>query len=118
MKLSEIRGEQALDVIAAIIEPATEIMTDKEFLDLARSRNIPKAASVAIKNHKKAVLAVLAALDGEDPETYNPSLISIPAKLVELFNDPELMDLFTPSDQSEERSSSGPQSGIIVDREA
>lgn len=110
MKLSEIKGENAIEVIALIIEPATEIMTDKEFVEIARKRNIPKAVSVALKNHKRAVLEILAAIDGEDIETYNPSLLSIPAKLLDLFNDPELMALFTPSDQTGETKLSGPQS--------
>lgn len=118
MKLSEIKGEAAIEVIASIIEPATEIMTDVEFRDLARKRNISKAATIALKNHSKAVLEILAALDGEDPETYNPSLLSIPAKLLELFNDPELMELFTPQDQPSERPSYGPALENIEDREA
>lgn len=116
MKLSEIKGEAAIEVIALIIEPATEIMTDVEFRDVARKRNIPKAASIALKNHKKAVLEILAALDGEDPEIYNPSLLSIPAKLLELFNDPELMELFTPQDQPSGRPSFGPVSENTEDR--
>lgn len=117
MKLSEIKGEAAIEVIALIIEPATEIMTDVEFRDVARKRNIPKAASIALKNHKKAVLEILAALDGEDPETYNPSLLSIPAKLLELLNDPELTALFSPQDQISETKSSGPVSENTEDRE-
>lgn len=110
MKLSDIKGEEAIEVIAQIIEPATEIMTDAEFRDLARSKNIAKAASVALAKHKRATLDILAALDREDPETYNPSLLSIPKKLLELFNDPELMSLFTSSDQIAAIPSSGPRS--------
>lgn len=117
MKLSEIKGEAAIEVIALIIEPATEIMTDVEFRDVARKRNIPKAASIALRNHKKAVLEILAALDGEDPETYNPSLLSIPAKLLELFNDPELMALFSSQDPTSETNSSGPVSENTEDRD-
>lgn len=118
MKLSEIKGEQAIEVISQIIEPATEIMTDVEFRDLARKRNIPKAISVALKNHKKAVLEILAALDGEDPGNYNPSLLSIPAKLLELFNDPELMALFSSQDLTLEKRSSGPVLENTEDRKA
>lgn len=116
MKLSEIKGKAAIEVIGLIIEPAAEIMTDPDFRDLARQRKITKAASVALKNHQEAVLTILAALDGEDPETYNPSLLSIPAKLLELFNDPELMELFTPQDQISERPSYGPVSENTEDR--
>lgn len=118
MKLSEIKGKQAIEVIALIIEPATEIMIDVEFRDLARKRQIPKAASVALKNHPDAVLEILAALDGEDPDTYNPSLLSIPAKLLEALNDPELMALFTQQDQTSDQPSYGPVSENTEDRKA
>lgn len=118
MKLSEIKGEKAIEVIAGIIEPATEIMTDTEFRDVARSGNRPKAVSIALKNHKRAILDILAVLDGEDPSTYNPSVLSIPKKLLELFNDPELISLFMLPDQTVEASSSGLRSENIEGREA
>lgn len=110
MRLSEIKGEAAIEVIGLIIEPATEIMTDKEFRDLARKRNVAKAASVALKNHKSAVLSILAALDGEDPETYSPSLLSIPKKLLDLFNDPDLIELFESQAHPLGEQSCGPAS--------
>lgn len=116
MRLSDIRGEAAIETIANIIEPATEIMTDPEFRDLARKKSIAKAASVALKNHKKATLEILAALDGEDPKTYSPTLLSIPKKLIELFNDPELMALFSSQDPASEEASSGPVSANTEDR--
>lgn len=99
MKLSEIKGEKAIEVIAEIIEPATEILNDPEVKLSARSKNIAAAVSIALKNHPKQVLHVLAAIDGEDQETYEPSLLEIPKKLIDLLNDPELSALFMPSDQ-------------------
>lgn len=116
MKLSEIKGEKAIEVIAEIIEPATEILNDPKVKLAARSKNIASAASIALKNHPKQVLHVLAVLDGEDPETYEPSLLEIPKKLIDLFNDPELSALFTSSDQTEAAESSGPRSENTEDR--
>lgn len=116
MKLSEIKGEKAIEVIAEIIEPVTEILNDPKVKLAARSKNIASAASIALKNHPKAVLHLLAALDGEDPEEYNPSLVEIPKKLLELFNDPELASLFTFSDQNEAAESPGPQLENTEDR--
>lgn len=110
MKLSEIKGEKAIEVIAEIIEPATEILADPKVKLAARAKKIPTAVALALKNHPKAVLHLLAALDGEDPETYKPSLVEIPKNLLELFNDPELASLFTYSDQTEAAESPGPQS--------
>ena len=37
MKLSDYEGEQALDVLADLIEPAMEIMADKEMADREKS---------------------------------------------------------------------------------
>jgi len=106
-RLSEFRGEEALDVLVDLIDPATEIMTDKALIELFRASNMAEAAKVAIKNHKKAVLEILARLDGEDPATYAPSLFALPRKLLEIFNDPELVDLFTSQGQKEDQTNSG-----------
>lgn len=116
MKLSEIKGQKAIEVIADIIEPATDILSDPKVKLAARSKNIAAAASIALKNHPAQVLRVLAVLDGEDPETYAPSLLEIPKKLIDLLNDPEVSALFTSSDQNEAEKSSGPQSENIEDR--
>lgn len=111
-KLSEFRGEEALDVLADLIEPAAEIMRDKELVELFRERNMPKAAKVALKAHKKAVLNIMARLEDEDPDTYSPSLFALPMKLLEIFNDPELVDLFTSQGQTEVQTNSGSATAI------
>ena len=59
MKLSEIKGEAAINVIAEIIEPATEILSDPKVKFAARAKNIAGAASIALKNHPKAALHLL-----------------------------------------------------------
>lgn len=95
MKLSEIKGEQALDVLADLMEPIGELVLDKELVELIQS-NKPKLLAVrkALKDHKKEVLTILAILEGENPETYKPSVIEIPVKLVELLNDEAVQMLF------------------------
>ena len=49
MKLSEYQGEAALDILADLIEPAGEIMSDKEIGDVFK-KNRFKAIGLAIKN--------------------------------------------------------------------
>ena len=106
MKLSDIEGEQAIDVLADLLEPASEIMTDKEFVSTFRTGDKLKAISRALKNHKQAVIAILAITDGADPKTYKPKLLTLPAKLLELLNDPEIIGLFQSQGQ-EDKTSSG-----------
>jgi hypothetical protein len=94
-KLSEIKGEEALDVLAEIIEPAAEIFTDEAVKKaLTEGKNKLEAVKVVLKNHKKAVIAVMAALEGVAAEEYQPQLLALPAMLLEVLNDPELQKLF------------------------
>lgn len=108
MKLSDYKGEQALDIFVELMEPATTIMADKEVAQLAKS-NVPivKIVKAAIKNHKREVIEILAILDGEDPKEYAKKItvFSLPAKLLEILNDPDVQSLFTSQGQTIEASS-------------
>lgn len=108
-KLSEIKGEDALDVLADLIEPLSEFATDKQFVELIREKKKMPAVQYALKSHKKALIRALAIIEGENPEEYNPSILKLPAMLIELFNDPELIMLF-PSAESVTSSGSAMES--------
>ena len=106
MKLSEIKGERALDVLADLIEPVAEILSDKEIVAILQSGKAPaKAIKLALKNHKRAVLDMMAAIDGEDPETYQPSLFVLPKRLLDLLNDPEVQKLFSSQEMTSDEIS-------------
>ena len=108
MKLSDYRGEDALDILADLLEPSAEIFGDKEFAKVYKTQTRLAAVKYALKNHKKPVIQILAILDGEDPETYSPGLMTLPLRLLEILNDPELVSLFTLQEQSADKTSSGP----------
>lgn len=96
MKLSDYKGEDALDLLADIIEPATSILGDSEFREKMRAKEPPaKLAKYALKKHKSAILEIMARIDGEDPQTYKPGIFELPSKVLDILNDKELMDLFT-----------------------
>lgn len=105
--LSEIKGDDALDLIADLMEPAGNIMADPEVRDAYYNSSRAAAISKAIKNHKKDVKTVLALMDGEDPKTYEPNVMTIPARLLEIMNDPELVSLFTSQGQNQSADTSG-----------
>ena len=100
MKLSEFKDDAALDLIADIIEPATEILADPAIKE-AFSRSKIAAIKVAIKSHKNALREIVARLDGKNPEEYHFTALSLPVKLLSLLNDPDLQQLFTSSGQTE-----------------
>ena len=106
MKLSEYQGEAALDILADLIEPAGEIMSDKEIGEVFK-KNRFKAIGLAIRNHKKAVMQILATMDGVPVDEYKCNVLTLPVKILELLNDPELVQLFAYQGQTGDAESSG-----------
>ena len=96
MKLSEIKGEKALDAMADLLDPLALIFADPE-IQRSVKNDEPKMILVKkiLKTHKKEAIQIMAILDGETPETYEISLLKIPMKLLEIINDPEVQSLFT-----------------------
>ena len=92
MKLSEYQGEAALDVLADLIEPAGEIMSDKEIGEVFKENRF-KAIGLAIKNHKKAVMQILAAMDGVPVDEYKCNVFTLPVKILELFSGANLNEI-------------------------
>lgn len=107
MRISDYRGEEALDLLADLLEPASEIMLDTEFVSLAREGKTMKAVKVAIKNHKKAVIEILARLDGKEPDDYEVNFFTLPKQVLEIMNDGAIKDLFTSRGQKITNGSSG-----------
>lgn len=118
MKLSEYKNEAALDLLVDIAEPAAEIFADKEITESLR-RGDKKISVVknAIKNHKKSVIEILAALDGIPVEEYSCNVFTLPAKLLEILNDKDLIEFFSSAVQTEGAKSSTSPTENIVDEE-
>ena len=106
MKLSEYQGEAALDILADLIEPAGEIMSDKEIGDVFK-KNRFKAIGLAIRNHKKAVIQIMATMDGVPVNEYKCNVFSLPVKILEILNDPDMIQLFQYQGQTGDANSSG-----------
>lgn len=111
MKLSDIRGEAALDVIAKIIDPVAEIAKDEKVVDQVRSGQRLMAVKTLLTGHKKSVLEVMAYLEGEDPSNYRPPLLKLPAMLLDILNDPDFTSLFS-SGETDMTSSGSPTENI------
>lgn len=107
MRLSDIKDENALDVLAEIIEPLGEILSDEEVKKAWEKSKRLKAISVAIKNHKESVIYIMAALDGIPVEEYKINLLTLPAKIIEIISDPMLTDFFSSQGQKLEENNSG-----------
>lgn len=107
-KLSEIKGEDAIDVLADILEPVTSIAADDEIRKAVKS-GLPKIKLIqlALKSHKKDIVKILAVMDGQDAENYEVNLLELPARILEILNDETVMSLFTSQGQMMESERSG-----------
>ena len=114
MKLSELKGEKAVEVIADLIAPITNIAEDQKNLQLfhaekregetareAGVRDFKEKIPNLLKTHKQDVLAILCAVNGANPEDL--SLMDIFKGAIDLVNDQDFMSLFLSSVSTEDR---------------
>lgn len=114
----ELSNEDSLDLFADLLEPVAEILSDKTVTKEFRKGKRLGAVKTAIKSHKKAVIEVLALLDGEDPESYHIDVMTLPIKAIELLNDPAVQRVFTSLAQMTKENASGPVTDNTPDGEA
>ena len=95
MKLSEIKGEAALDVLADLMDPLTAILADPNVKEVVEGKK-PKLiiAKSLIKDHKKEIVEIFAILNQKTPEEYMESMTitSLIVETLDLLNDKELND--------------------------
>ena len=110
MKLSQIRGDRVLEVIAELIDPIANIATDKEAIEMFSRAKLPegadpnefllkrikKSAPYLLKTHKADIVAILAAVDGSSYEDYAKKLtiVKLLQDFTELLNDEDFRALF------------------------
>lgn len=114
MRLSEIRGERVLDVIADITAPVINIASDEEAVAFfnpqppkdgqtkteAFAERMKVAAPALMKTHRDDLVSILATLDGVTVEEYveGMTLGSVLVDVFELLTD-EAFDDFLSSQQ-------------------
>lgn len=106
MKLSDIKGETAIEVLADIIDPIAKIMADNNVRkEYAKSKL--HAIKYVIKDHSTEVIEIMARINLKTVEEYRESLnlVTLPVQLLEILNDPDLMSIFQSQSQTEETSS-------------
>lgn len=121
MKLSDIRGERTLEVIAEVIDPIANIAADQVAAELFTRKKVPQgvqprqfllqriqaAVPALVKDHKADIIAILSALEGVSSEEYTSSLnlVKLIRDFTELLTDEVFTTLFI-SAQSDTSSGS------------
>ena len=106
-KLSEYQNEEALDLLADIIDPVAMILADGEIAKQVKG-GVPKLKVVQylLKNHQTEVIKVLARLEGQEVEEYKCNILTLPKVLLEIMNDEELNAFFQSQVQSTDENAS------------
>ena len=99
-KLSEYKDEEALDLLANLIEPAIKIVRIDGFKEALENGDKLKAIKLAIAGDKSAVMEMLAVLDGVPRAEYHCNIMTLPGRILEILNDEELMVFFTEQAQT------------------
>lgn len=97
MRLSDFKGEEAIEVFAEIVEPLSKIIGDSEIQELAKKKaDVVKYVKPALKNHKKDIIRILSILNRKTVEEFENeiTLLNLPIMIVDLINDPEVQNLF------------------------
>lgn len=121
-RLSEYKDEDALDLLADILSPTVEIMQDeavqKFFNKGDENMTVADVVTLVIKSHKKAVMQIMAALEGVPSEEYHCNIFTLPAQLMQVVNDPDLRAFFALQGQTDSASTSGSATGLSEDGES
>ena len=121
MKLSDVKGERTIEVIAEIIDPIANIAEDEEASAMFKREKLPegmaakeflikrvrKSLPILLKGHKSDIIAILSAIEGVSAESYKGSLnlVKLMLDATELLTDEAFGALFL-SAQSESSSGS------------
>ncbi len=94
-KLSEIKGEEAIDVLAEIIVPITSIVNDEE-VRAGFEESVAKCVSIALKEHKTEVIEIFASINGKSVEETleEIDILSLPSYIIDALNEPAIQSLF------------------------
>lgn len=115
MKLSDIKGENAIDAVAELIPPVARIARDQKVRELFEAKETPDGmlpldfflsrmevgAPTLLSDHKSDVITILAAISGKTVAEYTNGLTfaSLLNDLLELMND-EVFGDFLPSSET------------------
>lgn len=116
MRLSEVKGERVIDVLADLVEPLANIAEDDELAELFSASELPKglpprkflarrlrkAMPRLLRGHKSDLVAIMAAVEGQDPKEYaeQMTMATLVKGVYEILTDDELLAfLSTPETQ-------------------
>ena len=106
-KFSEFQDEEAIELLADILEPVSTIMSDKKIAEIACNETKLKLVQYLLKNHSKQVLEILAMMNGEKVEEFKCNFFTLPVMLLDVLNDEVFVNFFSSQVAEMQKNASG-----------
>ena len=95
MKLSDYTNEDALDLLADLLDPVSDIMNDKGLQEIALQNGDKIAiAKYVLKNKQKQVVQILARMENKPLSEYKATITEMFAQILDVMNDKVMLDFF------------------------
>lgn len=111
MRLSDIKGEEAFDVLEEIIDPIAHIAADEKIAEVKKQKGATRLdiARYIMKNHRREIITILASLERKPYDEYlkEVDLFKLPMQIMDLINDPQVLSLFQSQSQNQTETSFG-----------
>lgn len=97
-KILDARGDEALDVLADLLDPVTEIAQDPDISGMMKDggkATVAQFAAAVLRKHKPAVIRIMAVDDGKTVEEESKllSVATIPLRLMGILNNPAIREM-------------------------
>ena len=111
-KLSEIKDDEAMDVLAEILEPASNLIKNEKFKiairgDKDTKPNRLEAVKIALTENRKDIVTIMAVLEGVPVDEFHYNLFTLPKMILDFFNDKEMLDFFHYQAETDSETPSG-----------
>ena len=106
-KLSEFKDVEAVTVVAKLMAPVMEIITNKENKKLKDAKNAFEMFSGFFANSPDKMIEVFAILSETPVEEYHCNGVEVAQNIMTLVTDESLLQLFTSQRQKGDATSSG-----------
>ena len=93
MKLSEFKDEKGIEVVAKLLVPIENIAKNQAN-SAAKGKSVIEFAASLLQNNPGEVKEMLAILADVDPAEYHCTAASVLVDALNMFSDPELLQLF------------------------
>lgn len=130
MRLSDIKGDRAFDVIADIVDPVAAIAQDADVKAMFKRTALPEGANARdfvierirkglpslLRNHKNELITILATIADVSPDEYveGLSLAKLLADCFELLTDDTFIGFFTSAQSDQLSSGSAPENTEVT----